>query len=156
MNQWCVGLRMRVRSSDLWHPCSNLECWKWSPTLGWPALLIELHLYPQNVGVSPDEPMMVSIEIKIVWKCRAWIDSYQIIQMGSKYVIGDTVFTQTISKVYNGQLLQQALVLDINYVVYVSASETSIIFTCVIYIPCWSIVFVCSQYSCKISGEIGS
>lgn len=50
-------------------------------------------------------------------------------------VVGDSLFVRTITNVHSGQILRQALVLDIDFVIYVLSRENSIAFTCVIYIP---------------------
>lgn len=49
--------------------------------------------------------------------------------------VGDDEFVKRIPLGHVGQLLQQALVLDVNFVVYVASSETGILFICIALIP---------------------
>lgn len=49
--------------------------------------------------------------------------------------VGDGNFVKTILHDHSDQIRQQALVLLIHYIIYVSASETDIIFICVINVP---------------------
>lgn len=49
--------------------------------------------------------------------------------------VGDEKFVSTVAHEHSGQILQHALVLAVDYIVYVSASEINIFFICVIAVP---------------------
>lgn len=101
-----------------------------------PSIACSPDVLPEKVGYSSTEPPLASIEIKTtVAASILYISISHSSGEIENCVVGDSLFVQTIPKVHSGQLLQQALVLGIDFVIYVSASETSIIFICVIYIP---------------------
>lgn len=86
--------------------------------------------------IDGDELIIASVEIKTSIASSSLDVTHRHASLDVIYCrIGDHEFVRRIPLKHCGQLLQQSLVLDVDYFVYVAASETSILFICVIYIP---------------------
>lgn len=68
---------------------------------------------------------------------------------------GDATFIETVPLHHFGQLVQKSTVLDFTYIICVSASETVLLFICVVFVP-HQIIAACHNVLTQACGDIVS